>query len=120
MLYRRLATDRSLALGASIDTQASTINIHAARPVYQMRASIINATPPPTKYTPRRPRKTSARDSAVLGPDGGFSFADLQHHLQADVRSVPTHDVAGRHALSPHHRAISQIPRLASCVVMSC
>jgi hypothetical protein len=45
LLYPRLATDRSLTSAASIDTQASTINTHAARPVYQKRASIMNATP---------------------------------------------------------------------------
>ena len=45
LLYPRLATDRSLTSAASIDTQASAINTHAARPVYQKRASIMNATP---------------------------------------------------------------------------
>ena len=40
-LYPRLATDQSLASAASIDTHASAINTHAARPVYQMRVSIM-------------------------------------------------------------------------------
>src|ERR1700730_6216026 len=45
-LYPRLATNRSLIKAASIDTQARTIKSHAARPVYQKKASIIIATPP--------------------------------------------------------------------------
>ena len=53
-LYLRLV-DRSLISAASIDTQVSAINTHAARPVYQMRASIMNATPPLTSAG--RPRQ---------------------------------------------------------------
>src|ERR1700682_3517716 len=88
-LYPRLATDRSLNSAASINRQASTNNTHAARPVYQMKASIMK-TPPLTR--PGRPRQHLPEKSAVLGRDGGFSFADLQHPPQSNA---PNDDAAG-------------------------
>src|SRR5258706_14790550 len=83
MSYRRLATDRSLTSAASIDAHASAINTHAARPVYQMRVSIMRLLLLLTKLTPQ----TSSRRSAVLGSDGGFSFADLRHPLRVNPLS---------------------------------
>jgi len=53
MFHLRLATDRSLIFAANIDTHATPIKTHAARPVYQKKASIIIATSPLTMYAPQ-------------------------------------------------------------------
>jgi hypothetical protein len=58
-LYPRRETERSLSSAASIDTHASAITAHAARPVYQKKVSIM--TPPLTKLMSARPYQPLAQ-----------------------------------------------------------
>src|SRR5229473_3179793 len=71
MLYRRLATDRSFALAASIDPHTTPIKTHAARPVYQKRASIMNTTPSASANLRRRRYMIGPVDPANLRPKIG-------------------------------------------------
>src|SRR5260370_26660398 len=96
--------DRSLALAASIDTHATPIKTHAARPVYQKRASIMNTTPSASANLRRRRYMIGPVDPANLRPKIGSSRTRRRPFFSVSAARD------GFGSPHPHGRAAADLP----------